>query len=114
MQCNGMACPTGRHPEVVPESLGGLEDRRPEQSGYVWNVRFELMKAIESRESDRRLIPLNEAARRCGVSRETFYRWIRQGRMPEPIKHSNRPKSRSYVMSSVIEDYLDKMERSVR
>lgn len=58
----------------------------------------------------RRLIPLNEAASRCGVSRETFYRWIRQGRMPEPIKQGFR----SYIMSTTLDDYLDKLERSVR
>ena len=58
----------------------------------------------------RRLIPLIEAAKLCGISREQFYRWIRQGKFSEPIKQGRR----SYVMSTEIDDYLDKLERNVR
>lgn len=58
----------------------------------------------------RRAVPLIEAAKLCGISREQFYRWIRQGKFSEPLKQGRR----SYVMSTEIDDYLDKLERSAR
>lgn len=57
----------------------------------------------------RLLIPLAEAARALCISRETLYRRINQGLLPEPIKQGRK----SFFAQSDIEGYLSKLKRTL-
>lgn len=57
--------------------------------------------------SGRFLLPLNEFASMIAVSRETVYRKIRQGLLPEPIKQGNR----SFFKPSDVQSYLSNLKR---
>lgn len=60
-------------------------------------------------ESGRYLLPFKEAASRLSVSRETLYRWVRQGLFPEPIKQGKR----SFYILTDIEAHISKLRRTL-
>lgn len=37
------------------------------------------------------LIAIGEAARRLGISRRTYYRWVDQGLLPRPVRIGSKP-----------------------
>lgn len=55
------------------------------------------------------LLPLGEAARRLGISRETLYRWVRRGEFPEPIKQGKK----SFYALSDLESHITKLKRKL-
>ena len=53
------------------------------------------------------LLPLKEVATMLAFSRETLYRKIRQGLLPEPVKQGNR----SFYEPADVQTYLAKLKR---
>ncbi len=41
---------------------------------------------------------------RLGISRSTVGRWVEQGRLPQPVNPSGKPKGRRYWILSEIEE----------
>lgn len=64
---------------------------------------------IKLDETGRYLMTIREAAKRLSVSRETLYRRINQGLLPEPIKQGRL----SFFALSDIENYLSKLKRAL-